>query len=422
MTRGEQMENKLREREVFSTSLLTHALTPILVINLDRSIRYVNPAFENLTGFSSHELIGRKPPYPWWPEADLATIHAKFEESFSKGWHGFEQIFQKKNGEQFWVRTTGNPIIDEDTFKYYLVNWADITELKRAEELLRKAHEELEDLVKERTGELEKTNEELRTEIVERERVEGQLRESKARAQALNEHILTMLMVVSHDMRSPLVSIGATLKLLVRGLYGSLDESVRNTVTDLYGRVTKLIGIVEDCLGKSSSVTGEVEFERSWLDLREDIIDPVLDELFPEIEGNEIVIDNRLGAIPADQILIKANKIWLKVVFRNLFSNAIKYGGKGSRLAFGFEQCGCQYKLNVFNSGNPIPEEFRAQLFNKFPLILESGKGAMKGIGLGLYLIKEIIQKHGGTIWYEAKEDGSNFVFTLPCEQPPVAD
>lgn len=50
-------------------------------------------------------------------------------------------------------------------------------------------------------------------------------------------------------------------------------------MTDLYGRVNKLIGIVEDCLGKSSSVTGEVEFERSWLDLREDIIDRVLDEL-----------------------------------------------------------------------------------------------------------------------------------------------
>lgn len=52
------------------------------------------------------------------------------------------------------------------------------------------------------------------------------------------------------------------------------------------------------------------------------------------------MIDNRLGAIPADRILIKASKTWLKVVFPNLFSDAIKYGGKGCRLAFGFEQCG----------------------------------------------------------------------------------
>lgn len=412
------MEAKLTEGEVFSTSLLTHTLTPILVINPDRSIRYVNPALEKLTGFASHELVGKKPPYPWWPKEDVAKIQEEFEESFSKGWHGSERIFLKKSGERFWVRTTGTPIIENGIFKHYLVNWADITELKQAEELLRKAHDEMEHLVKKRTWELEKTNEELKSEIIERERVETQLRESEVRAQALNEHILTMLMIVSHDMRSPLVSIGATLKLLVRGVYGGLDESVKNTVTDLYGRVNKLIGIAEDCLGKSSSVAGEVEFERSWLDLREDIIDPVLDELLPEIEANEIVIDNRLGAIPADRILIKANKIWLKVVFRNLFSNAVKYGGKGCRLAFGFEQCGREYKLNVFNSGEPISEALQAQLFNKFPLVQEDGKGTRKGIGLGLYLVKGIIQKHGGVIWYEAKEDGSNFVFTLPCEEP----
>lgn len=72
----------------------------------------------------------------------------------------------------------------------------------------------------------------------------------------------------------------------------------------------------------------------------------------------------------------------------------------------------------MFNSGEPISEPLRAQLFNKFPLIQENDKGT-KGIGLGLYLIKEIIQRHGSVIWYEAKEDGSNFVFTLPCEEPP---
>ena len=86
-----------------------------------------------------------------------------------------------------------------------------------------------------------------------------------------------MLMVISHDLRSPLVSIVATLKLLLRGIYGQMDNSVKNTVIDLRGRIDRLLGVVEDCLGKVSAVAGEVFFKRKVLDLREDIIDPVLE-------------------------------------------------------------------------------------------------------------------------------------------------
>jgi two-component system sensor histidine kinase/response regulator len=232
----------------------------------------------------------------------------------------------------------------------------------------------------------------------------------------LNEHILTMLMIVSHDIRGPLISITATLKLLIRGVYGKIDESPKETLKDLYGRINRLTGIAEDYLGKASVVTGEVQMERKVLDLREDIIDPVLDELSPEIERNEIIIDNRLGAIPANQISTKADKIWLKVIFRNLFCNAIKYGGPGCTISFGFEKHATHYKLNVYNNGNPVPEEYRPRLFTKFCRMSEGNNGNGHGTGLGLYLAKEIIQKHGGDIWYEAKENGSNFVFTLPCD------
>jgi len=241
-----------------------------------------------------------------------------------------------------------------------------------------------------------------------------ELIDSEDRIRKLNEHILHMLMVVSHDIRGPLVSMAATLKLLERGSYGGMDQSVANTIHDLLTRVAQLIGIAEDCLGKAHSVDNTLKIEREMLDLRQAIIDPVLDELSNEIQTQEILIDNRLGAIPAGSILVNVNKMWLKTVFRNLFKNAIKYGGRGCRIAFGFEDHGDFYRLNVYNSGTPIPEEHRGKLFTKFGRI-ETGRPA-DGVGLGLYLIKEIIRKHGGDIWYEARPDGSDFVLTIAKE------
>ena len=70
----------------------------------------------------------------------------------------------------------------------------------------------------------------------------------------------------------------------------------------------------------------------------------------------------------------------------------------------------------MYNSGKPVPEKCRPKLFTKFSRIEENNNGNSNGTGLGLYLVKKIIQKHGGDIWYEAKENGSNFVFTLPCD------
>ncbi len=255
----------------------------------------------------------------------------------------------------------------------------------------------------------------LQEACLEAEKANRELTESERRIRDLNTDILNMLMIMSHDIRGPLVSIAATLKLLMRGSFGHMDESVINTVQELLARVRHLIGIAEDCLGRAHSLEGTARADREMVDLRQDIIDPVLDEVSNEIELHRITIDNRLGAIPAGCIPISVRMMWLKAVFRNLFKNAIKYGGKCCNIAFGFEDHGGFYRLNVYNSGNPIPEEFRDRLFTKFTQI-DVGAEKKDGFGMGLYLIREIVRKHGGDIWYEAKRDGSDFVLILAKE------
>ena len=221
--------------------------------------------------------------------------------------------------------------------------------------------------------------------------------------------------VLSHDIRGPLVAIASILKLMLRGVWeaGSKPGQHRE---DLLSRCARLLGTAEDYLGKASIVGGSMEMEREVLDLRQDIIDAVLEELADDITRREIVIDNRLGAIPAGSIAISANKTWLKAVYRNLFTNAVKYGGKGCTISFGFEQRESHYRLNVYNSGRPIAEEDREKIFDRFERIEPLEGPTPDGVGLGLCLCREIILEHGGEIWYEARPDGSNFVFTISRE------
>jgi signal transduction histidine kinase len=231
---------------------------------------------------------------------------------------------------------------------------------------------------------------------------------------SLNEEILNMLEIMSHDMRGSLIPISATLKLLSRGYYGKMDEGVANNLKELLSKTIGLMGITEEYLGRTFSIDGGLEIGEEVLDLMQDIIDPVLDELSSELKDHPILINNHSDATHTQPISIKGSRIWLKTVFRNLLKNAIKYGDTGGPIVIGAEDCGSFYRLNVHNSGKPIPEECRDKLFSKFMQIRNNGNGNTRGMGLGLYLVKKIIQKQGGEIWYEAKEHGSSFVFTLP--------
>jgi PAS domain S-box-containing protein len=337
----------------------------------------VNPAGVSLFGFNSKEEMLRLPSVAelYRNVSDREKLQQALEEQgFIKD---YEVEMVSRDGRTITASITTNIWRDEHGLVFYEGTVRDITARRRWVKVMQ--------------------------EINERNRV-------------LNEHILRMLMVMSHDVRGPLVAMAATLKLLIRGSFGHMDESVGNVLHDLMVRVVRLLGTAEDCLGKASSVDGSLVVERQTLDLRQDIIDPILDELSEDIEKQEVRIDNRLGAIPAGKIPIRADRVWLKTVFRNLFRNAVKYGGRGCTIAFGFEDHGDCYRLNVYNSGRPIPEEHRDRLFTRFGRIREGEAESRDGMGLGLFLIREIIQKHGGDIWYEAKHHGSDFVFTIGKE------
>jgi PAS domain S-box-containing protein len=136
VTDRKQVEEALKESEEFNISLLANSPNPIIVVNPDNSIRYVNPAHEKLTGFSLAELIGLKAPYPYWPEERVKKITSDLETAMRRKTVRIEELFRNKSGEQFWVEITSAPISKDGKFKYLLANWVDITERKQAEEAL----------------------------------------------------------------------------------------------------------------------------------------------------------------------------------------------------------------------------------------------------------------------------------------------
>ena len=232
----------------------------------------------------------------------------------------------------------------------------------------------------------------------------------------MNEKILNMLRIMCHDIRGSLVSVASALKLINRGYFGPLNDKVAHELNDLYGCVTGSVGMAEDFIGKTFSVSEEIEVEKETLDLKEDILDPLLAEFSSEIRKHSVVVDSQLDSFPGSRIPVNVSKVWLKAVFRNLLRNAIKYGGRGCTVSIGFKKNDSHYLMNVYNSGQPIPEECRDKIFSKFVHAAAGDNGNKEdGVGLGLYLIRNVIEKHGGSIWYEAREKGSNFVFTLPC-------
>lgn len=146
ITGHKQAEEELKEGKEFSSKLLDNAPNPVMVINPDFSIKYINMAFEKLTGFSAADITGIKPPYPWWPEENREEIGASIRETIARGGRKRESIFQKRNGELFCIEAQSAVILRDGVMKYFMVGWTDITERIRAEEALRGSEEKFRNL------------------------------------------------------------------------------------------------------------------------------------------------------------------------------------------------------------------------------------------------------------------------------------
>jgi signal transduction histidine kinase len=221
------------------------------------------------------------------------------------------------------------------------------------------------------------------------------------------------MLLMFHDIRGSMVATAALLKLMARGFHGEMSQPARTKLLEAAGRIEKTVHLTEDFISKSLAGQRLGARAEDRLDLTEDIVEPVLAELAAEIKHHQITLVNRLHNQGDDKVSVKGSKLWLKCVFRNLINNGIKYGGRGCTIVVDFETQGSACRLNVYNTGQAVPEASRPSLFSPIRSMRPS-KNRRQGLGLGLSLSRNIIQNYGGDIWYEAQKDGSNFVISLP--------
>ncbi len=141
ITERKKAEEALVENQIFTSSLLENAPHAIVVMNADSSVKYVNPAWEKLNGWSLTEVIGLKAPYPWWPEELKEDFLKGFEASMKQGSGKAEIIAQKRNGEIYWIDMNWASVTNNGKLEYLIINSIDITERKRAEKAIQDSEE-----------------------------------------------------------------------------------------------------------------------------------------------------------------------------------------------------------------------------------------------------------------------------------------
>ena len=366
-----------RESEEFSSSLLDNAPNPINVINPDTSIRYVNPALEKLTGFSSAELIGGKAPYPWWPEENQQQYGREFKEAMRKRTYRLERLFQKKNGKQFWVEIISIPVRENGEIKYSLANWVDITERKRADEKLQELYQHEKDLRQELEAEINK-------------RIE-----------------FTRALV--HELKTPITPVMASSELLVEELKEEpglgLAKNIKRGAANLNKRIDELLDLAR-------SEIGMLRLNPQPVDAMQ-LLQGIVSDVTPVAQSNGQSLSLEL---PSSLPVVWADEDRLRQVVHNLINNAFKFTPAGGKITLRAKEDGANLIVEVQDTGRGISEEEQQRLFQPYHRLV-SDRERLSGLGLGLVLSKKLVELHGGQIWVKSRKGkGSTFGFSVPLE------
>jgi light-regulated signal transduction histidine kinase (bacteriophytochrome) len=281
----------------------------------------------------------------------------------------------------------------------------DLTERKQAEEALRKAHEELEWRVLERTSELQQSNRQLASEVAERQRAEAVLAQRSQELGRSNAELEQMAYVASHDLQEPLRMVASYLQLLEKNYRDRLDANAHEFIGFAVDGATRMQALIDDLLTYSRVGSRVKPLQPTDCTA---VVAAVLRSLRVALEESGAQV--RCSALPT----VMGDAAQLTQLFQNLITNAIKFRRDlppqihiHAGLRDGF------WRFSVQDNGIGIAPDYFERIFVMFQRL--HSRSTYPGTGIGLAICKKIVEGHGGQIWVEsAPQQGTTFLFTLP--------
>ncbi len=376
----EKAEKELGRSELKYKKLYDGMMDGFVISSIEGKILEFNNAFASMLMYDYEELkskdINDLTPAKWHDEEKRIINNQVFGSGYSET---YEKEMIKKDGSIFPVELRTHLIVNDKNQKEGM--WAiikDITERKKIELMSQKLNEELEQRVKERTSQLK----------------------------ILNQELEAFSYSVSHDLRTPLRIISGYSKILFEEYANELSDDAKTLLEGITKNTNNMSCLIDDLLEFS-------KLNRKEVALTEINFEKIFKEVFNEIPISAIkdkVIIN-ISKLP----VVKGDKALLKQVAANFISNAVKFSSKVENPEINVS-ANIENGMAVFcikDNGVGFDMNYSGKLFGVFQRLHKQNE--YEGTGVGLAIVKRIINRHGGKVWAESELNrGSSFYFSLP--------
>jgi len=253
-----------------------------------------------------------------------------------------------------------------------------------------------------------RAQQELERKVEERTK---ELKSALAEVEAVSRRKTEFISAVSHELRTPLTSIKGYASILLTGKLGKVPDNLRIRLEKINRHSDELTHLVNDLLDIARIESGRMEMNKEKQDIK-NMVTQVADLLSGQLKDKQIEL---LIQIPPDAQTALIDHSQINRVFINIIGNAIKFTPKKGKITVMTNSLDGQIQVDITDSGCGIPEKAQEAIFEEFYRVDNAINQEVRGTGLGLPLVKHIIEAHNGKIWVSSKTGrGATFSFTLP--------